>query len=89
MTPLETAVAQLQEEVDSYSQGTKNQPADGTVEFYLLRAHTLGLSYLKRLGQLDLSNDPPAAHRLFTAQERTFKLSAVPPPVEIPREVLQ
>lgn len=88
MTPLETALSQLQEEVDAYGQGTKGQPPDGSVEFYLLRAHSLGLSYLKRLEQLNLSQDAPAAHRLFAVQERSFKLIAVPPPVEIPSDIL-
>lgn len=87
-TPLQIAAAQLQEEIDVYQHGTKNGPPEGSSEFYLLRALVLGLSYLKRLEQLGVTNDPAAAHRVFRERERSFKLVAVPPPEPVPVESL-
>ncbi len=65
MSPLETAISLLQEEVDSYHQGTKYQPKDGTYAYFLLRANVLGLAYLKRLNSLSLGDDIPAAERHY------------------------
>jgi hypothetical protein len=77
-TPLETAVNLLQDEFDSYGQGTVDQPADGTTGWYLIRAAALGLAYVKRLQALGLENDIPAAERYYTTCYREFKQVDIP-----------
>jgi len=47
VSPLEEAVASLEAEVLAFGQGTKDQPEDLSRDFYLLRAKSLGLSYLR------------------------------------------
>lgn len=73
MTNLDTAISQLQEESDAYTQGSKVQPRDGTTEWYVLRAITIGLGYLKRAKQLGLEDDVPAADRLYRAAAKASK----------------
>lgn len=77
-TPLEVAVNLLQDEFDSYGQGTVDQPADGTTGWYLIRAAALGLAYVKRLQALGLENDVPAAERYYTTCYRDFKNQEIP-----------
>lgn len=73
MSNLDVAISQLQEESDAYTQGSKVQPRDGTTEWYVLRAITIGLGFLKRAKQLELDNDVPAADRLYRAAAKASK----------------
>ena len=80
---LEIAVEEMQEEVDSFQQGTAAQPKDGSTEWYLLRAMTLGLAYLKRLNQLGVGNDPRACERVYLRSSAHFKAAEVPPEPDV------
>lgn len=88
MTPLESAISQLQEELDSYQVGTKEGPREGTSGWYLTRAFSLGLSYLKRTQLLSLDSDHAAAERLYRRGNQEFKNFAVPEEEVIVRETL-
>ena len=76
---IEQAIINLQAEVDSFAQGTEQQPKEGTVDWFRLRALSLGLTHLKRVKQLGVHNDPAAAERLYRTSNKTFKLTEVPP----------
>lgn len=88
MTPLQSAISLLQEEFDSYGQGTPEQPKEGTSGWFLLRAHSLGLSYLKRLDGLQIDGDPAAAERLYRRGNVHFKAAEVPEPEVVEKETL-
>lgn len=85
---LDNAIKVMQEDVDSYNQGTNQQPAEGSTEWFVLRAKALGLSHLKRLAQLKLHGDPTGANRFYQACSKQFKLLDVPDPVLVDREKL-
>ncbi len=72
-TQLEVAIQQLQADVDSYQQGTKNQPADDTTEWYLLRSKALGLTYLKQLQVQGLDGRARQCEQLYTKAGQHFK----------------
>ena len=80
-TQLENAIQQLQDDVNSYQQGTKLQPKDDTCEWYLLRAKVLGLQYLKRLQTLGLGDKERArqCEELYKQGARLFKHVDIPP----------
>lgn len=67
---LSLALEQLQAEVDSFLQGTKQQPREGTADWFLLRAKSIGLSYLRSIEKQKL--DQPASAR---AADRVYKVS--------------
>lgn len=73
MSPLESAISQLQEEFDSYSPGTKDAPAPSTDRWYLLRAVSIGLTYLKQVAVRGLDNDPAAAEALYRVSGKELK----------------
>lgn len=77
MSPLESAISQLQEEFDSYSPGTKDAPREGTDRWYLLRACSLGLTYLKQLDARGLQSDPAAAEALYRTSGKELKAAAI------------
>lgn len=83
---LEAAIARMEEEVDSFAQGTKTQPKPGTPDWFVLRALALGLSHLKRMRQLSLDTDPPAAERHYRECQALLKQIDVPPAEEIAPE---
>lgn len=87
MTPLEQAISSLQDEVDGFNQGTKSQPKDDSADFFALRAKALGLSVLKRIAQLGIEGDAAAVERFYRACAKQHKLSEVPPPVVVVKEV--
>ena len=87
-TPLENAIEELQETVNAFGQGTSSQPKDGSTPWYLLRAHTTGLAYLKRLQQLGIESDPGACERVYRKGSAMFKSAEVPPTPVIVKETL-
>jgi hypothetical protein len=76
--PIENAISQLQEEMEAYGQGTQKQPKEGTTEWYLLRCCALGISYLRRIQELGVVEDPAAAERLYRKHNDGFKKAVVP-----------
>ena len=64
-TPLEAAIAVLEEEVASFQQGTKTQPLVKTTDWFLLRARALGLSTLRTMRARALEDDPVGAERFY------------------------
>lgn len=80
---LENAIAQLQDEVDLFQQGTKVQPKDDTSEWYLLRAKSLGLTYLKQLQGQGLEGRARQCEQLYTSASKHFK-NAAPAPRDFP-----
>lgn len=85
---LDRAIEQLSAEIADFQQGTKQAPKDGTVEWFLLRAKSLGLSHLKRMKQLGVESDVAASERFYRKCSSSFKQLNVPDPVEIEKEVL-
>lgn len=69
---LAAAIAQLEAEVLDFGQGTARQPKEGTADWFLLRAKSMGLSSLKRAQQLRLDS-PASAERYFRASSRLLK----------------
>ncbi len=67
MSPLQSALASLQLEVDSFAQGTPRQPGEGTADWFTLRAKSLGLSYLKAIAAQNLEgvSAAPAAEAVY------------------------
>ena len=85
---LDTAIAVLGTEIAAYQQGTSTQPSEGTADWYLLRAKSLGLSCLKRQKQLQIENDPGACERHYKAASSATKELGVPPaPVIVPETI--
>ena len=60
---LARAIATIEAEMTALGLGTKDQPAEGTEGWYLLRAKALGLSFLRRATQEE--NNPAALERHF------------------------
>ena len=73
------AIEQLEADIATYGQGTNLQPAEGSAAWHILRAKSLGLSYLKRAAQLKLEGDPAAT-------ERFYRAACVHVKVEVPEE---
>lgn len=77
-SPLQNAIDNIQDLVDMYNQGTKGQPKDGSMEWFELRAHTLGLAYLKRIGDLGVAGDSGACERLYRVHLKVAKQTPLP-----------
>lgn len=86
---IEQAILQLEGEIAVLQPGTKNQPGEGTTDWFVLRALALGLSNLRRMKQLEVQDDPAAAERFYRRCSNTFKQLEVPDPVEAPVEAIQ
>jgi hypothetical protein len=80
---LDQAIVQMELLVDGFGQGTTGAPKPGTAEWFLLRAHALGLSSLRRMQQLDVAKDPAAAERFYRRCSHDFKRLTVPDPVQV------
>tara|TARA_R110000868_G_scaffold304180_4_gene564713 strand:- start:3837 stop:4091 length:255 start_codon:yes stop_codon:yes gene_type:complete len=74
MTPLEAVLVELQAQMETLRAAG---PAAGSSEWYRLRAVIIGLSYLRRLTELELTADPGAADLVYRAANRTFKTADV------------
>lgn len=83
---LDRAIAQMEELISSFQNGSVQASREGTVDWFLLRAHALGLSSLRRMKQLEVGETPAAAERFYRGCSSTFKKLQVPDPVEIARE---
>lgn len=88
MSPLDSALGELESQISKFNHGTKAQPKEGTQEWFMLRALSLGRSYLRRCVQLELHRDSPAAERFQRACAGHFKTVEIPPPAEVEREKL-
>jgi NOL1/NOP2/fmu family ribosome biogenesis protein len=73
---LDKAIAVLQEEVDYFQQGTKNQPAEKSTDWYLLRAKVAGLGLLKQMKVRGYENDPASAERFARAHTKGMRVDA-------------
>ncbi len=60
---LERAIATVEGELTALGLGTKDQPKEGTEGWYLLRAKSLGLSFLRQIRQVE--SNPAALERHF------------------------
>lgn len=74
---IDRAIAKLDEEILSFNNGTKQQPAEGSTEWFLLRAKTLGRSALKRMRDLGVNEDPEAAEKHYRHSLKGLKGDAV------------
>ena len=88
MDAIDVAIGMLEEEILSSGHGTKQQPKDGTAEWFILRARSLGLSHLRRMKQLGAHLDAGSAERFHRGCAGQLKHLDVPPPVEVKRETL-
>lgn len=77
-TPLDAAIAVLEEEIASFQQGTKDQPKEKTTDWFLLRAKSLGLSSLKTMAARQLADDPVGAER-FHCNASKYRKAAFEP----------
>lgn len=71
MSGLERAIKQLEGEL--VLQGTENSPQDLSVEWWILRARALGLSWLRTQARLEHSDRAPAAERHYRASAQLLK----------------
>jgi len=67
------AIEQLEAEVAAFKQGTSEQPKEGTTDWFVLRAKSLGLSFLKRTQQAAVEDSPQAAETLYRRCSRAIK----------------
>lgn len=82
------AIRQLEDALAQAGVGTKQQPQEGTVDWFLVRATAIGLTHLRRMQQLDLGVDYAAAERHYRAAAEKIKAVDVPDPTLVVREVL-
>ncbi len=82
MTPLESAIAIGQDQIDSYHLGTTSQPQPGTTDYFQLRAVLIGQAYLLRLRDVGVENDVAAVERLYRTSVSQFSRAPIPPPEE-------
>ena len=85
---LVAAIVALQEEIDSFNHGTQQQPKEGTTAWFMLRAKSIGMSYLKRLEQLGVENNPAASEGVRREAGKLLKRTEVPPEPLIVKETL-
>lgn len=76
MSACQDAIDLLAAEVDSFGQGTPAQPKDHTPEWFLLRAKSLGLAYLRQASLTGAHNSPVAATALYKKGLQGIKLVA-------------
>ena len=70
---LAAAIQQLKAEVDAFGQGTKDQPAEGSSAWFLLRAKQLGLQALRSMERAKIDS-PRAAELHYRRLASTCKL---------------
>jgi len=85
---LDRAILRLTEEIAEYQHGTPQAPKEKTVDWFLLRAKSLGLTCLRRMQQLQVEEDVAGAERFYRACAKSFKMLEVPPPIEVVRETI-
>lgn len=70
---LSAAIKALEAEVTDFRHGTPNAPAEGSQDWWLLRAKSLALSSLKRADQMALGGNPRGGERFFSSCGRLLK----------------
>ena len=65
MTPLESAILDEQNRVNSFGQGTAKQPQFGTSEYFSLRAAAVGLAFLQTLQSQAADNSVAACESIY------------------------
>lgn len=73
---IDDAIAILEAEVAAFGQGTKDQPAEGTPEFFILRAKSVGLSMLRSMQARGLDS-PSRVESFYKATLRSAKIGDV------------
>lgn len=85
-TPLESALTEVQAQIDTYQIGTSQQPLPGSFDFYILRSLLTGQALLLRLQVLGVEADVAASERVFRNGTMHFGAAEVPPEPEVPVE---
>lgn len=75
--PCEAAITMLEAELAPFAQGSKQQPKDGTPEWFLLRAKAHGLTLLKRMVQLGVHESPKSSELFARSVGRFLKADDV------------
>ena len=70
---LHAAIKTLEMEVFDFRQGTVNAPAEGSQDWWLLRAKSMALSSLRRAEQMALENNPRGGERFFNSCSKLLK----------------
>lgn len=70
---LRAAIKTLEMEVADFRQGTPQQPAEGSQDWWLLRAKSMALSSLRRADAMALENNPRGGERFFSSCSRLLK----------------
>lgn len=83
---LDKAIELLETEISALGQGKKDQPKEGTPEWYVLRAKGVGLTFLRhaKANGRDASN--PEFQRFYRKFSKEVK---APSPLDVPADVLQ
>lgn len=72
MTPLQAAIAQVQEELKD--QGTERQAPEGSTGWWLARARALGLSWLRLAERLEMGERMIEADQHYRTAARRMKV---------------
>ena len=75
MTPLDAAILQLEGQLDSLGAFAPvgQRPAEGTKDWFILRAVAAGLSTLRQMAIYDLHADARGAERFYLASIASIK----------------
>lgn len=66
-TPLESAIAELQQQIDSFTPALGQKDFPGSSGYFQQRALVLGRAYLSRIQTLGVDGDVAATERLYKA----------------------
>ena len=73
MGPLELAIEELEDRVEASKHSTKRGPQHEDMEWYLLRATALGLSFLRECRRRDLGSSPARCENYYRNCAQNFK----------------
>lgn len=73
---IDDAIALLEAEVAAFGQGTKDQPQEGTPEFFILRAKSIGLSMLKQM-RVNGIDSPARVESFYKASLKHAKIGDI------------
>lgn len=83
MSAIDQAIAELGNEIAEFKHGTLDQPDEGSSAWFLLRAKTLAMTYLKRLGQTGAHGSAKASEQLFKQCTKAFKMEDLIEEIEV------
>lgn len=83
---LDLAIAELETAVEAAVSATP-PIREGSAEWYIMRTQAMGLSFLRRVKQLQIDGDHGAVERLYRKCLTENKHIPVPPAVEVPKEI--